>query len=336
MSNQFQRKIFDENNYLTKLNPDNNPIENLEDFFAEFTKTIDLETNKVQKNIEKLNYEKPIKISIEGTDAKVIASFLNDLSDSADKETVNEFLNIIQQKIDIRLEEINKQKELLLSRAKQDRMAKIERIKIEDNQKINEISDQIERLRVKAKKDRLNKIQVLSDAADMANALNITENNFKKINNTNESTLTVSVGDNQKLPKWYLYGENALLKEIGILKNRKNDDAYVPEIVNLQNKLSAIRSNQLLKELESRKDDSPFIAEINKLDIEAIKLKSFKPSSTGINAMQLNQRAYAPESAIKPKKRLIVAVAFIAGFILSIFLVFIMNAFRKEEDKATA
>ena len=38
----------------------------------------------------------------------------------------------------------------------------------------------------------------------------------------------------------------------------------------------------------------------------------------------------------KPKKKLIVAVAFIAGFILSIFLVFIMNAFRKEEDKATA
>jgi len=333
MSSQFQRKIFDENSYLARLNPENKPIKNLEDFFAGFTKTIDLETNKVQKNVEKLNYEKPINISIEGTDAKVIASFLNDLSNSADKETVNEFLNIIQQKIDIRLEEINKQKGLLLSRAKQDRMAKIERIKIEDNQKINEISDQIERLRVKAKKDRLNKIQVLSDAADMANALNITENNFKKINNTNESTLTVSVGDNQKLPKWYLYGENALLQEIGILTNRKNDDAYVPEIVNLQNKLSAIRSNQLLKELESRKDDSPFIAEINKLDIEAIKLKSFKPSSTGINAMQLNQHAYAPESAIKPKKKLIVAVAFIAGFILSIFLVFIMNAFRKEDDK---
>jgi hypothetical protein len=36
--------------------------------------------------------------------------------------------------------------------------------------------------------------------------------------------------------------------------------------------------------------------------------------------MQLNQHAYPPEIPIKPKKRLIVAVAFIAGFILSIFL----------------
>jgi uncharacterized protein involved in exopolysaccharide biosynthesis len=52
--------------------------------------------------------------------------------------------------------------------------------------------------------------------------------------------------------------------------------------------------------------------------------------------MQLNQHAYPPETPIKPKKKLIVTVAFVAGFILSIFLVFIMNAFRKEEDKVVA
>jgi uncharacterized protein involved in exopolysaccharide biosynthesis len=39
---------------------------------------------------------------------------------------------------------------------------------------------------------------------------------------------------------------------------------------------------------------------------------------------------------IKPNKKPIVTVAFIAGFILSIFLVFIMNAFRKEDDKVSA
>ncbi len=230
------------------------------------------------------------------------------------------------------MNDILKQRGLLLSRAKQDRLSKIARIKVEDGQKINEINDQISRLRVKAEKDRLNKVQVLSDAAQMAKALGVKDNNFKKINNSNSSsTLTVAIGDNQKLPQWYLYGEKALLQEINILENRENDDAYVPEIVNLQNKLNAIHSNQALKTLQSRKDDSPFVAEINKLDIELIKLKSFQPSSIGINAMQINQYAYAPESAIKPKKRLIVAVAFIAGFILSILLVFIMNAFRSEK-----
>jgi len=400
MSSQFQRKVFNENGYLAKLNPENELIENLEDFFAGFSKSITLEENKVQKNVEKLNYEKPINISLEGGDAQVISSFLNDLANAADVETVDEFLTIIQQKIDIRLEEIAKQRSLLLTRAKQDRLAKIERIKIEDRQKINEIKDQIDRLRIKAKKDRLNdiekiekankvkiekidekikrlrlkakkdrfnKIQVLMDNANIATDLGIIENNFKKINSGKnlKSALTVAIGDNQQLPKWYLYGRNALLKEAGILrnrtnddpyipeivnlqgeinniqndkdllalKNRKNDDAYIPEIVNLQNKLRAINSNQTLKTLESRVDDSPFVAEINKLDIEAIKLKAFEPSSIGIHAMQMNQYAYPPESPIKPKKKLIVTVAFIAGFILSILLVFIMNAFRPEKKE---
>jgi len=336
MSGQFQRKIFDENNYLTKLNPDNKPIKNLEDFFAGFSKSITLETNKIQKNTEKSYYEKPVKISLQGSDAQVISNFLNDLASTADTETVNEFLIIIQQKIDIRLEEIKKHKTLLLSRAKQDRLSKIDRIKIEDQQKINEINDQILRLRSKAKKDRLNKIKVLTDTILMAKSLGIKDNNFKKMINDIESTLNIAFGGDQKLPQWYLYGETALLQEVNILKNRVNDDAYTPEIVNLQSKLSSIKSNQTLKTLESRKDDSPFIAEINKLDIESIKLQSFKPSAAGINAMQLNQHAYPTETAIKPKKKLIVAVAFIAGFILSIFLVFIMNAFRKEDDKATA
>ena len=53
MSSQFQRKIFDENDYLAKLNPENKPIKNLEYFFAEFSKSITLETNKIQKNTEK-------------------------------------------------------------------------------------------------------------------------------------------------------------------------------------------------------------------------------------------------------------------------------------------
>jgi LPS O-antigen subunit length determinant protein (WzzB/FepE family) len=337
MSSQFQRKVFDENDYLTRLNPNNSPIKNLDSYISGFTKSVTLESSKDKKG-EKSNYEKPIIISLEGGDAAIISSFLNDLATIADKQTVNESLNIIQQKIDIRLEEINKQRGLLLLRAKQDRLSIIERIKEEDGQKINEINDQIERLRVKAKQDRLNKMQVLTDRSKIAKSLGIIDNNFKNISNNNETNtqLSIAVGDNIKLPEWYLYGEKALLKEIDILQNRKNDDAYVSEIVNLKSKISAINSNQILKTLESRQDDSPFIAEINELDIESIKLQELMPSSADINAMQINQYAYPTETPIKPKKRLIVAVAFIAGFILSIFLVFIMNAFRKEDDKITA
>jgi len=276
---------------------------------------------------------------MEGGSANIMSSFLNDLANAADSETISNFLDVISQKINIRLNEISKQKELLLTRAKQDRLSQIKRIKEADQQKIDEINGQIARLRVKAKKDRLNKIQVLSDAATIAESLGITENNFKVMGDaqkSNTAALTVAIGDNQELPQWYLFGSKALVAEIEVLRNRDNDDPYVPEIVNLQNTLKEIQSNQTLRTLESREDDSPFIAEINQLDVEAIKLKSISLDSTGINAMQISQYAYPEESPITPKKRQIVAVAFVAGFILSIFLVFIMNTFRQEDEKVAS
>jgi len=404
IASKSQRDAFVSGNYLDKLNIDsNNNIVDIDNFIGNFAKSIQIEPTKKTKD-EVINYEKPIIIAMEGEDPEVISSYLNDLASSADKRTINDFLTIIQQKIDIRLEEISKQRSLLLSSAKRNRLSKIKRIKIEDVQKINEINDQINSLRVKTKKERLdkitriekgnqlniekiidqinslrvktkkerlNRIQLLSDAALIAGSLGIIDNNFQKISNNKDQDQIITIeidSTNKKFPKWYLYGNKALSKEISILKNRTNDDPYIPEIVNLQNqirtfrndkdvaalknrtnddpyvpeiiglqnKLFFIKSNQVLRTLESREDDSPFIVEINKLDIEAIELKSFQPNSSGINAMELNHRAYPPKTPIKPKKKLIVAVAFTAGFILSIFLVFIMNAFRKEEDKVVA
>ncbi len=269
MSSQFQRKIFDENNYLAKLNPENKPIENIDSFVNGFTKSVTLESSKAKKG-ETSNYEKPIEITLEGGKPAVISSFLNDLASTADTEVVDEFLSIIQQKIAIRLEEISK---------------KIELLKQHDE------------------KSKKVKIQELSYALELATELGVKENNFSGFGNSNNSsTLQIDISSGKSLPKWYLFGEKALAKEIQLLE--KNQYRFVPEI--------------------------------SKLEIEMIRLKSFKVSNVGINAMQLNQHAYAPESAIKPKKKLIVAVAFIAGFILSIFLVFIMNAFRKEEAITTA
>ena len=114
--------------------------------------------------------------------------------------------------------------------------------------------------------------------------------------------MVISISSDKSLPKWYLLGEIALKREIELLKNNKY--SFIPKVV--------------------------------KLEVEKIKLNSFNLSPVDINAMQLNQRSTPPESPIKPKKRLIVAVAFVAGLMLSIFLVFIMNALRRDEDNITA
>lgn len=269
MSSEFQRKVFDNNDYLAQLNPKNKPIKNLDNFVNGFTKSVMLSSVSDKKN-EKSSYEKPIEISLEGGNPNIISSFLNDLANTANKETVDELLSVIQQKIDIHLEQIDS-KISLLHHLKE--------------------------------RERNNKITELSYALEMATKLGIKDNNFKDLTTYSNTSLIINISNSQSLPTWYLFGTDALTKEIDLI----------------------------------RKDEYNFIPEIAKLEVEKIKLNSFKLSPVGINAMQLNQRSTPPESPIKPKKRLIIAVAFIAGFMLSIFLVFIMNAFKKPEDeKATA
>jgi LPS O-antigen subunit length determinant protein (WzzB/FepE family) len=108
-----------------------------------------------------------------------------------------------------------------------------------------------------------------------------------------------------------------------------------------------------LKLMEKR-DLSSFILELN-LQLMDMRNKKDELQTTSINQLfekkQLIASMMLPHNyknseivgqiitndyPTKPKKKLILAVALIAGFILSIFLVFIMNAFRKEDDKATA
>ena len=398
LSSKVQRQVFDKGNYLGKLNTDNAPIDDVSVFFGGFVESIQIHENTVDTKVVS-SYEKPIKTTFEGNNPEVISTYINELTVAADNTTINELLSLAKLKIDLRLKEISKERSLLLSKAKADRLATIERIQEEDLQKINEIQDKIERLRVKAnddrlneilrikeannqriqeingqivrlrvkaKKDRENKITSLEDAANIASSLGITQNNFNESGEESkyQASLTVAINDNKLLPNWYLYGSEALLKEIEVLQNRTNDDPFIAEIVTLQNEITAINNderlrslvkrtnddpfiaeivtlqnvlreietNQTLRTLEKRVSDSPFIAKITELDNEDIKLNSLILSASGISSYTSNNQSYPPISPIKPNKKLIVVVATIAGFMFSILYVFIASAVRTREN----
>ena len=133
------------------------------------------------------------------------------------------------------------------------------------------------------------------------------------------------------MPEWYLFGEKALLERVEILKSRTSDDPFIPELVNLNNQINEIQNNNLLQTLEERQDDSPFIARINELDVESAKLKSFVLDITGIDAMQIQQYASAQPIKSNSKNKLLIVLALIGGFVMSIILALLMNLFKEEE-----
>ena len=331
-SRKLQTKVFLDGDYLTVFNPENNPIDDVNNFIIQTLESVELDPPNVTAKTLGLGFlnELPYSISMQGSDAESISMYLNDLVITANNNTIEKMMGIIRQKVAIRLDEIAIKRELLLTAAERDRLSKIEQIKEEDAQKIREINDQIDRARFKAKEDRFNEIVVLTDAAKLARSLGVKENNFKLIGDETNSNLTIAIGENNNLPKWYLYGEKALLERVELLESRTSDDPFIPELVILKNQLNEVQNNNLLKTLEARQDDSPFVAEIIKLDIEKIELESTIIDLTGVNTMQINQVAIS--EPIKSNKRMIVVTAFIVSFMMSIFLALIMGALRPDEQ----
>jgi len=127
-----------------------------------------------------------------------------------------------------------------------------------------------------------------------------------------------------------------------ILNNRKSRITSLERQINtIKNKQLALLSNKDdLNENQALFNNLQFISMINdEQTIELINEKSALDvllNKRNYNNSKVVGRIATNNHPIKPKKKLIIAVAFIAGFILSIFLVFIMNAFRKEDDKVAA
>ena len=326
-SSDMQIKVFIDGNYLTNLNSENEQIDNIKAHGLGFLSSFLIE--EPVKTTELL--EKPYLVSMKGGNAEIISRYLNELISSANIQIMDELSTSNKLKTSIRLEEILLERGLLIEQAEKDRFSEIERIKEEDDQQIREINNQIARARFKAKEDRLNQIAVLTEDAKLAGFLGIIENNLEKIDKINKDNFNFNIAINEvaDLPKWYLYGEKALQQKIDILKSRVSDDPYILELVTLNNQLNKVQLNNTLITLKARQDDSPFIAKIVNLDIEKIKLQSELVDLSGFNSIQIRREANV--SAFNSNKRMIVLMAFIGSFMMSIFLTLIMGALKSDE-----
>ena len=304
---------FQKNIYLDKtLQMDNTNDE----FLNKFINSIRIDNPGVNKSA----YIPPYKISLRGDNPDLLSKYLNILINSANKDSTNYVNNIQIEGYLLKLETLLSEREIFLDSAKNIRLNEIAQITESDSQRIREINSQIAAARFEAKQKRLNMIEILSDAALVAKSLGIKTSNFRLLN-SNESVpnVTINMENNALLPKWYLYGEEALRKEIEILRNRSDDDPFIPELVSLKNQLKMLQNNNLLITLRERKDDSPFIPEIIDLDIEIShtknKVKLYKPIES---SAQFDQEI--TQQTIYPKRRLLVIISFFSSLFLSILL----------------
>jgi len=298
------------------------------------------------------------------TEASFITSQIDKLRAIEKQGRLNK-IKYIKEEDSNKLRKINAQIESARYAAKENRLNQIERIKDEDSKKISQIKGQIDRVRYQAKENRLNQIVVLLESAKLAKSLGIIENNFKLNNDDGaKSDVTIAIVESKDLPEWYLYGEKALMQRVELLENRMNDDPFIPEIVTLNNQLNEVQNNSLLKTLEMRQNDDPFTPKIVTLNNELTVIEAnsdlkqlenrknddaYIPQLASLifdlnrinkknnlthdkfKAFRINQIAIAPQSPIKPDKKLIALLVFFVSFMMSSVLVLIMGLLKPDE-----
>ena len=134
---------------------------------------------------------------------------------------------------------------------------------------------------------------------------------------------------NQIIPNLKMEKENILnvtIKDLELkIENIKNIT-----ILNLQRD-KQIMINDALRKLEYRLNVN--LPNKKAKFIEKIEQFKYQISEQNVKNSVVVGHFIIKNYPIKPKKKLIVVVAFVAGFILSVFLVFFLNFIEKEEDK---
>lgn len=152
------------------------------------------------------------------------------------------------------------------------------------------------------------------------NLITNTQNQIKDLE------LQIEVIQNESIPDLKYKLENIMIMQVKDLENKKVNILNV-DIKNLENKKLNV-SNETIRKLED-KINIELKTKITQLN-EKIDTLNFKKSEQNLSNSKLVGDYIVNDYPVKPKKSLILAVSFITGLILSIFIVFFLNFFKKD------
>jgi len=155
------------------------------------------------------------------------------------------------------------------------------------NTHIHAIERRIASLRSTAQQRRADRIAVLKEALVVANAVGINSPQVTAGRTSSSDELSEFIDGSLT----YMRGAKAIEAEMKVLEARQSDDPFIPELRSLQEQLS-------------------FLTTIN-----------VQPKN--VSVFTLDSAAEVPETPIKPKKALIVALGIVLGGMLGVFIALI-------------
>jgi chain length determinant protein (polysaccharide antigen chain regulator) len=330
-----KKAVFEEMDLLNVFSPERDQQENVNTVFDEYVESISIIFPEAKKGEEVFMTS---TLAMEGEDPVLIADIVNRLVEEARRVTTSELILNVQANVRARIRDLTTELQLLREKTTKQRLDEVERLETADDLQKKNITDKIATLRDFAKQRRLDRIEKLREAAGIAHSLGIKDPiayKLKKIGEASPSSSQIMTDLTAPAPQLYTLGYEAVEAEIASLSSRETDDPFIPELRGLQEQLAILAHNRKAEQLKSRKNDDPFIASLREKENELVYLQSIHIDPQTVVSARLDQPAVPPEDAIKPKRRLVVALGAVVGLMGGIFLAFFLNFIESSKGKLT-
>ncbi|TXH71879.1 MAG: hypothetical protein E6Q83_00335 [Thiothrix sp.] len=334
---KLRREIFDKMKLLSILKKDISDDTNIDVVFSSFNEKFLIERPSSKKDALTIPI---LTLTLKGSDPKLIADILNQLSAKVLDTTEQEVIRDVMEQVTFRKDQLNR--EINELRAKAERQKQDTIIKLQETDKIEreKLEDQINTLRESAKTKRYDQITTLTEAAKIAESIGLIEKSALLENNAlvnNERNAFYTEVNTQPQPL-YLRGSKALRSEIKELTERTSDDPFIPGLRDLQDKVELFKTNRQVEALKARTSNDAFIETLRDKESELAVLEAFKIAPNQVSVATLDQAAFPPEKRESPKRAKIVALGAFGGLVLGILAAFMVNFWQsmRLEDKGQA
>lgn len=233
-----------------------------------------------------------------------------------------------------RLEKIERELTVLRAGYQAEKEIQIVKLQESDGLKRLKLEDELEAIRQSLQTKRENRLKQLDEAIIIAESLGIKKPATPASLSTAAGRISGSVihteVNNQQLPLYFM-GTDALLAEKAVLNAREGDDFTSNRIVEIQQELKLLNSNRQIEILQNRENEDLFLAELADKKRQTTRLANLNLDLQDTKLVEVDKKAIAPMSAVKPKKQLIIAVGFVLGGMLGVFAALLRSAIRKRK-----
>ena len=237
-----------------------------------------------------------------------------------------------------RLNTVERQIKAARANYEANKASSIAKLKEADSLKRAELQDELKALRQQLRTKRMNRIAQLDESIAIAKSLGISKpttpaamGDEGRAAQGQGSVIRTEV-NNQQIPLYFM-GTETLQAERDALKARSSDDFTEPRIAEIAKELKLLEQNRKIEVLKNRKDEDLFLKQLAQLREEKARFKGLDLDLSALTLVRVDQPAAKPLKPKEPKKVLIIAIGFMLGGMLGVFVALIRSMLAKRSTK---